>query len=80
MRWLEKFFGRLRPTFEHKGRLSGFKPLFEAMENFFFAPGHGTVVAPHVRDAIDVKRFMSMVIVVSPSFILNKPSWQASQR
>ena len=63
MRWLEKFFGRLRPPFENDGRLSFFGPLFEAFENFCFAPGHGTVVAPHVRDAIDVKRFMSMVIV-----------------
>jgi Na(+)-translocating NADH:ubiquinone oxidoreductase B subunit len=63
VRWLEKFFGRLRPPFENDGRLSVFKPLFEALENFCFAPGHATVVAPHVRDAIDVKRFMSMVIV-----------------
>ncbi len=63
MRWLEKGLGRLRPTFDTNGRLAGLKPIFEAFENFCFAPGHGTVVAPHVRDALDVKRFMSVVII-----------------
>lgn len=33
------------------------------MENFFFAPSTRTAMAPHVRDPLDVKRFMSMVIV-----------------
>lgn len=63
MKWLENFFGQLRPTFDDGGRLSRLKPIFVAMDNFFFAPGHGAMVAPHIRDAIDVKRFMSMVII-----------------
>jgi Na(+)-translocating NADH:ubiquinone oxidoreductase B subunit len=33
------------------------------MENFFFAPSTTTTGAPHVRDPLDIKRLMSMVIV-----------------
>jgi Na+-transporting NADH:ubiquinone oxidoreductase subunit B/electron transport complex protein RnfD len=38
------------------------------MENFFFAPAAVTLTAPHVRDPLDIKRLMSMVIIaVVPS-------------
>jgi Na+-transporting NADH:ubiquinone oxidoreductase subunit B len=38
-------------------------PLFDAMETFLFAPGVRTPgKGPHVRDYIDVKRMMTMVI------------------
>ena len=33
------------------------------MENFFFAPSAITPLAPYARDPLDIKRFMSMVIV-----------------
>jgi Na(+)-translocating NADH:ubiquinone oxidoreductase B subunit len=53
---------KLRPTFE-EGRLRAFKPVFEALEHFFFAPSETTLAAPHVRDPLDLKRLMSMVII-----------------
>ena len=63
MKMLLKVFEALRPTFEQGGKLRLLKPVYEAMENFFFAPSTTTATAPHIRDPLDVKRFMSMVII-----------------
>ncbi len=63
MKLLLNIFKKVRPTFEDGGKLSAFKPLYEAMENFCFAPSSTTLVAPFARDPLDVKRFMSMVII-----------------
>jgi len=53
---------RVRPHFQPGGRLGAFRPVYVATESFFFAPSEPAGV-PHVRDPLDVKRFMSMVIV-----------------
>ena len=63
MKALLKLFERIRPNFEDRGKLRLGKPVFDAGENFFFAPGTRTTAASHIRDPLDVKRFMSMVIV-----------------
>ncbi|RKY11073.1 MAG: RnfABCDGE type electron transport complex subunit D [Planctomycetota bacterium] len=58
----------MRPAFEEGGRLRPFKAVFDAMENAFFAPAAVTLSAPHIRDPLDIKRLMSMVIIaVVPS-------------
>ncbi|MBW8002393.1 MAG: RnfABCDGE type electron transport complex subunit D [Planctomycetes bacterium] len=63
MKILRDIFEKVSPSFHEGGKFKAFKPVYEAMENFFFAPAARTVMAPHVRDPIDVKRFMSMVII-----------------
>ena len=63
MKILLDIFERLRKHFEGDGKLRAAKPLFGAAENFFFSPSTRTVRSPHVRDPLDVKRFMSMVII-----------------
>ena len=63
MRGLLRLLERVRPGFEEGGRLRTFRPVYEAMENFLFAPATATLAPPHVRDPIDLKRFMSMVII-----------------
>jgi Na(+)-translocating NADH:ubiquinone oxidoreductase B subunit len=60
---LLKFFRKIRPAFEKGGKFSSFEPVFNALENFFFAPSAATRTAPHVRDPLDIKRLMSMVII-----------------
>jgi Na+-transporting NADH:ubiquinone oxidoreductase subunit B/electron transport complex protein RnfD len=60
---LLRLFEAVRPTFEKGGRLGFSKPVFEALEHVFFAPSTTTVTAPHVRDPLDIKRLMSMVII-----------------
>lgn len=63
MKQLLDIFKKVRPHFEEGGKLHLGKSVFDAMENFFFAPSTITSVAPHVRDPLDIKRFMSMVII-----------------
>ena len=63
MKFLLRIFDSIRPAFEDSGKLKIFKPLFEAIDNFCFAPKAVTLVGPHVRDPLDVKRLMSMVII-----------------
>jgi Na+-transporting NADH:ubiquinone oxidoreductase subunit B/electron transport complex protein RnfD len=63
MKQFLSFLQRLRPHFEEGGKLSALKPLFGAAENFFFGPDTQTKQFPHVRDPLDVKRYMSMVII-----------------
>ncbi len=63
MKIIRKIFDDSRKHFEKNGKLERLKPLFDATETFFFIPGDVAQVAPHVRDSIDLKRFMSMVII-----------------
>lgn len=67
---LLKLFERAGRHFAAGGRGHLAKPLFDAMENFFFAPSTRTRVAPHVRDPLDVKRFMTMVIIAVAPCVL----------
>jgi len=60
---LLKLFEQNRKHFEQGGKLSSARPIFDAMENFFFAPSTRTIAAPHIRDPLDIKRFMTMVII-----------------
>lgn len=62
MKFLLHIFEKVRPVFED-GKLSSMKPLYEAMENFFFAPSAKTLYAPFGRDPLDIKRYMSIVII-----------------
>ncbi len=63
MKLLLNIFEKVRPNFEEGGKFKAFMPVYEAMENFFFAPAARTLIAPHSRDPLDVKRFMTMVII-----------------
>lgn len=60
---VKRFFDVYRPQFGSGGRLERLHAVFEAVETVFFLPGRKTEGAPHVRDGLDVKRFMFFVIV-----------------
>jgi Na+-transporting NADH:ubiquinone oxidoreductase subunit B len=60
---LWKKFQEIKPRFQQGGRFARFFPLFEAQESFLFVSPHTARRAPHVRDAMDIKRLMSTVIV-----------------
>lgn len=63
MKLLLDVFERLRPQFQDDGKLRPFKPMFDAMENFFFSSLVSTKTAPYIRDPLDLKRYMSVVII-----------------
>ncbi|HSF90812.1 MAG TPA: RnfABCDGE type electron transport complex subunit D, partial [Paracoccaceae bacterium] len=59
-----------RPLFDDGGRFRALKPIYDAADNFFFAHVEKTTCAPFARDPIDIKRYMSMVIVaLLPAFL-----------
>ena len=63
MKALHQLLDRVRPNFQEGGKLSRFWVVFDALETFAFTPGHVTHKGTHVRDGIDLKRTMFMVIV-----------------
>jgi Na+-transporting NADH:ubiquinone oxidoreductase subunit B len=63
MKFLQKFFDSTRPHFQKGGRFEKWHPAFEAFETFAFVPGHTTHGGVHVRDAMDLKRTMTAVIL-----------------
>lgn len=63
MKILARMFDSVRNHFQPDGKLHRAYPLFEATENFFFGSASPTGAAPFVRDPLDIKRLMSMVIV-----------------
>lgn len=64
MKFFRKLLDTVKPNFEKGGKLEKFYPAYNAFETFLFVPGH---TAPpkgaHIRDAIDLKRTMVLVII-----------------
>ena len=63
MKFLRTWMDRMRPWFGPKGRLRLLYPVFEAGDVFLLTPPEVTPGAPHVRDALDIKRTMITVAV-----------------
>jgi Na+-transporting NADH:ubiquinone oxidoreductase subunit B len=59
---IHALFDSNRHLFEEKGRLHWAWPMFEGLETFFFTPDARTKKGVHVRDHMDMKRLMIMVI------------------
>src|SRR5210317_1849325 len=63
MKFLYKILDKMRPDFEKGGKFEKLEPLFEANETFLFSLPKPTKAGAHVRDGLDTKRLMSIVIV-----------------
>ena len=60
---LRHYIDKLKPSFSEGGRFPWLHSTFEAFETFAFSPNRVTAKGCHVRDAIDLKRAMIMVVV-----------------
>lgn len=60
---LREFLDRRARLFAPGGRLERLRPLYEAADTFLYTPGEVTRSASHVRDAMDLKRMMIVVVV-----------------
>lgn len=60
---LRNLLDKAEKHFKPGGKLEKLYPLYEANDTFLYTPGEVTKGGTHVRDAIDTKRMMSMVIV-----------------
>ncbi len=63
MKRIERFFDATRRHFEKGGKLEKLYPFYESIETVFYAPARVSPVAPNMRDSLDVKRYMMLVIV-----------------
>jgi Na+-transporting NADH:ubiquinone oxidoreductase subunit B len=59
---IRKVFDSQRERFAPGGVLEKWYPFFEAMETVFYAPARVTIQNPHLRDSLDVKRYMAIVV------------------
>lgn len=63
MNSLRKFVDKIKPNFEKGGRFAYLKSTFEAFETFLFVPNTVTKRGAHIRDAMDMKRTMIIVVM-----------------
>jgi len=70
MKALRAVLDRVGHNFEKGGRLHKLYPLWEAADTFFYAPGSRTRTGAHVRDALDLKRMMMIVVIAAIPCVL----------
>ena len=63
MKFLRDQVDKLKPTFSEGGKLSFLHSTFDAFETFLFVPNHTTKNGSHIRDGIDLKRTMFIVVI-----------------
>jgi Na+-transporting NADH:ubiquinone oxidoreductase subunit B len=63
MKFLRKQLDKLKPHFSEGGRFSKLQSVFEGFETFMFVPDKVTFKGSHIRDNIDLKRTMIIVVV-----------------
>jgi Na+-transporting NADH:ubiquinone oxidoreductase subunit B len=63
MKSLRNYLDKVKPQFEKGGKFEKLRSTFEAFETFLFVPNRVTRSGSHIRDAIDMKRTMTVVII-----------------
>ena len=68
---LRNLLDRLEPLFTKGGRFEKFDAVFEMVDTLFYSPPDVTRGSPHVRDALDLKRVMILVVfAVTPALVV----------
>lgn len=63
MNSLRNKLDRLKPKFSEGGKYARFRSVFEGFESFMFVSDKVTFKGSHIRDSIDLKRTMTIVII-----------------
>lgn len=63
MKGLRHYLNKIKPNFEPGGKYGRFASTFEAFESFLYVPNTVTRKGAHIRDAMDLKRTMTVVII-----------------
>ncbi len=63
MKALRRYLDKIKPQFSKGGRFEKLHSTFDAFETFLFVPDKVTFSGSHIRDSIDLKRTMSLVII-----------------
>ena len=67
---LRKYLDSIHPLFIKGGRFEKFYALYEMVDTFLYTPSDITPHAPHARDALDIKRVMTYVVIATLPCIL----------
>ncbi len=62
MKSLRNYIDKIKPQFKKGGKFEKLHSTFDAFETFLFVPDKVTYKGAHIRDAIDMKRTMSVVV------------------
>ena len=63
MEFLRKIFDNAHQKLNSSEKTKKFFPLIDAFDTLMFTPNHVTKKGAHIRDAIDLKRTMMLVII-----------------
>ncbi|MDL2251373.1 NADH:ubiquinone reductase (Na(+)-transporting) subunit B [Odoribacter sp. OttesenSCG-928-J03] len=63
MNFLRNFLDKQKPKFEKGGKLHAFHSVFTGFESFLFVPNGTARSGSHIRDAVDLKRTMIVVVL-----------------
>ncbi len=63
MKFLRNYIDRIKPNFEQGGKFAKLHSTFDAFETFLFVPDTVTRKGSNIRDCMDLKRTMSMVVI-----------------
>ena len=65
MKRLRNYLDSVHPHFIKGGRYEKFYALYEMVDTFLYTPSDVTPHAPHARDALDIKRVMTYVVIAA---------------
>jgi len=65
MKALRKYVDKIKPQFEKGGKFEKLHSTFDAFETFLFVPDTVTFKGSHIRDSIDMKRTMIVVVIAT---------------
>ena len=60
---LRQLVDKIKPTFEKGGKLGFLHSTFDAFETFLYVPNTVTKKGSHIRDCVDIKRVMIIVVL-----------------
>ncbi|MCB8999731.1 MAG: NADH:ubiquinone reductase (Na(+)-transporting) subunit B [Bacteroidales bacterium] len=63
MKALRNFFIKIKPNFEKGGKLEKLHSTYEAFDSFLFFENKVTSQGAHIRDAMEMKRTMTVVVI-----------------
>ena len=62
MNFLRNSLDKVKPLFDKGGKYEKFAPAFKGIETFLFVPNETTHRGAHIRDGVDLKRVMIVVV------------------
>ena len=63
MKILRDILDKIEPSFKKGSKFEKFHPLYDMVDTFLFTPSYKADTAPFIRDGIDLKRTMILVVL-----------------